>query len=269
MKHIFQFSLQFIKFERYFLHFIVTVPNEEWPSLPPKPSLRKHSFQMTAATNSSTEFAVALINGESTTLQDLHSEVSVDVPKGIKATLWQKVHTEFCRFLHIVPDDECFAGPVVEMHLKSLLKEEIGQHQYRIKIPHCLQTTEGRLSVKVRSGDLRKKIPFKELKHKKETSGQIPCFEVDESHVIIYTNHFTDHICSTCKETCFSRILAFPFGSLLQRSSCRTHATLEVFLCCYLYNIEDFLSVSFDFALFNQSAKSLYNPLSANTAGLG
>ena len=217
--------------------------NEQLQRLPSYPS--RYSFPMTATIKCHTEFAVAVINGESTTLPDLHSQVSVDVPKGIKATLWQKVHTEFSRFLHIVPDDECFVGPVVEMHLKPFLKEKNGQHQYRIKIPHCLKTEEGRLSVKVRSGDLRKKIPFDELKHKHETSGQIPCFEVDEHNVIIYINHFTDHICSTCKEKCFSRILAFPFGSLRQLPNCRTQATLEVFLCCYLYKIEDFLSVSY------------------------
>ena len=232
------------------LHSIATGQNEKEQRTPPKPSTKKHSFQMTATTRWGTEFAVAVLRGESTTLQDLNSEVSVDVPSGIKATLWQKVPTEFSRFLHIVPDDECFAGPVVEMHLKPLLTEEIVQYQYRIKIPHCLQTPEGRVSLKVRSGDLRKKIPFSDLNHRQEVAGQIPCFEVDKHHVIIYTDHFTDHICSTCKETCFSHILAFPFGSLLQRSNCRTQATLEVFLCCYLYKIEDFASVSTSFYHF-------------------
>ena len=201
---------------------------------------------MTATIKCSTEFAVAVLRGEATTLQDLNSKVCVDVPSRIKATFWQKVHTEFSRFLHIVPDDECFAGPVVEMHLKPLLKEEIGQHQYTIKIPHCLQTPEGRVSLKVRSGDLRKKIPFSELKHKQEAAGQIPCFEVDKHHVIIYTDHFTDHICTTCKETCFSYIMVFPFGFIHQEEDDDdTQATVEVYLGCYLFNLADFKTVSF------------------------
>ena len=123
---------------------------------------------MTAATKCDTEFAVAVINGESMTLQDLRSEVSVDIPSGIKATLWQKVHTEFSRFLHIVPDDECFIGPVVELHLKPFPDVESGQRQYRIKIPHCLHTEEEMSMVKVRCGDTRRKIPFRELPNKQQ-----------------------------------------------------------------------------------------------------
>ena len=154
--------------ERYGLHFVVTGQNEQLKKILPKPSPRQHSFQMTATANSSTEFAVAVINGESTTLQDLHSEVCVDIPSGIKATLWQKIHTEFSRFLHIVPDDECFIGPVVELHLKPFPGEETGQHQYRIKIPHCLQSEEEFSLVKVRCGDIRRKIPFRELPNKQQ-----------------------------------------------------------------------------------------------------
>ena len=230
--------------ERYGLHFVVTGQNEQLKKILPKPSPRQHRFQMTATANSSTEFAVAVINGESTTLQDLHSEVSVDIPSGIKATLWQKIHTEFSRFLHIVPDDECFIGPVVELHLKPFPDKESGQRQYRIKIPHCLQTEEERSYVKVRSGDLGKKIPFLEMQNKQGSSGKIPCYEVDEHHIIVHTNHFSDHICSACFPSCFSNITAYPFGNLFPSRN-KTEVVIEVFLCCSLYNIEDFKSVSY------------------------
>ena len=239
----------------------------------------------------STEFAVAALMGEAKTLQDLHSEVSVDVQTGIKGTLWQKIHTEFSRFLHIIPDDECFVGPVVELHLhpfpeeesekeRSSAKvptedvpfeklenkqdtedkcfvrpvvevylEETGKHRYTIKIPHCLKTEEERLSVNVRTGDVRKKGLFQKLENKRESSGKIPYYDVDEHHIIIYTNHFTDHICSACKETCFSSIMAFPFGTILPgEDGDDTQAIVEVYLCCLLYNLEDFKTVSFNYS---------------------
>ena len=163
-----QLSVMSLHSERYGLHFVVTGHNEDLKKIPPKPFPRQHSYQMTATLSSSTEFVVAVINGESTTLQDLHSEVSVDIPKGNKATLWQKIHTEFSRFLHIVPDEECFIGPVVELHLKPFSDEESGQRQYRIKIPHCLQTEEELSLVKVRCGDIRRKIPFRVLPNKQQ-----------------------------------------------------------------------------------------------------
>ena len=239
---------------------IATGHNEDWQRLQQK---SYPSFQMTATTKCSTEFAVAVLRGEATTLQDEHSEVSVDVPSGIKATLWQKVHTEFSRFLHIVPDNECFVGPVVELHLKPFAKEESEEQRYRIKIPYCLQAEEEMSLVKVRCGDIRRKIPFHELLNKKEASGKIPYYEVTEKHIIIHANHFTDHICSACKDTCFSFIMAFPFGSVLPgKDDDDTLATVEVYLCCSLYNIEDFQSVSF--YLRNNNIKIYYDALTDN-----
>ena len=213
------------------------------------------------------------------TLQDPDSDVSVDIPAGIKGILRWKIHTEFSRFLHIVPDEECFIGPVVELHLKPFLDEEREQHQYRIKIPHCLQTEEERSLVKVRCGDTRKKIPFRELpnkqqqqvseteeerssvkirsgdvrkrvefqelKNRQRTSAKIPFFEVDEHHVIIYTNHFTEY-CSSCMKTYLSNIMVFPFGCIFPgEDGDHTQIKVEVYLCCSLYNIPDFQKVSF------------------------
>ena len=249
-------------------------------------------FILSATADCSSDFAVALIKGDAVTLQDPHSDVSVDIPAGIKGILRWKIHFEFSRFLHIVPDDECFIGPVVELHLKPFpeeesekerssvkvptenVKEEVpfgklenrqdsedkcfvrpfveihveetGQHRYRIKIPHCLKTEEERSSVKIRSGDVQKRVEFQELKNKQKASGKIPFYEVDEHHIIIYTNHFTEYICSSCSKTCLSYTMAFPFGTILPgEDGDHTKIKVEVYLCCSLYNIEDFKTVSF------------------------
>ena len=225
----------------------------------------------------STDFDVVPIKGDAVTLQDPESNVSVDIPAGIKGILRRKIHTEFSRFLHIVPDEECFIGPVVELHLKPFPDDESEQHQYRIRIPHCLQTKEEMSLVKVRCGDTRRKIPFRELpnnqqqsasgtdeerssikihsgddkkivelKNRQRTSGKIPFYEVDEHHVVIYTNHFTEYICSSCSKTCLSYIMAFPFGCILPgEDGDDTQTKVEVYLCCSLYNIADFKKVSF------------------------
>ena len=195
----------------------------------------------------STDFAVTLIKGDALTLQEPHSDVSVDIPAGIEGTFWRKFHTEFSRFLHIVPDEECFIGPVVELHLKPFPDEENGQPQYRIKIPHCLQTEEEMSLVKVRCGDTRRKIPFYKLQKKQEASGKLPYYEVDEHYVIVHTDHFSDHVCSVCYPyypSCYSDITAYPCGNLFSSVN-DTRVIIELFLCCGLYNIENFKSVGF------------------------
>ena len=65
------------------------------------------------------DFVAAIPKGRELILQELNSEVSVDVPKGIKGILWQKIFTEFSFFNQVIPEEECMIGPVVEVRLTA------------------------------------------------------------------------------------------------------------------------------------------------------
>ena len=208
-----------------------------------KESFHGVSFPMTAKNDIAGEYAVTVLAGDDITLQDFKSAVSVDIPKDVKGTFWQKVHTEFSRFKQVVPEDECFVGPVVELHLKPFPDEGSGQHQYRIKIPHCIQTAEEISSVMVRCGDTRKEQPFVDLPRKQNIEDLEPGFVVNSSHIVIYSHHLSDFICS-CKKTSCDYIMAFPFGNLtVDEQLGRTTAKVKVYLCPSLYKIPDFKQV--------------------------
>ena len=204
---------------------------------------RGKTFPMTAKNNTMGEFVVAVIEGEDVTLKDVKSAVSIDVPPNVEGTLWQKVHTEFSRFLHIVPEEECFIGPVAEFHLKTFKKDETSRHRYRIKIPHCLQTEEQMSSVMVRCGDTRMKAAFFDLPRKENLDDLEPGFAVNGTHIVIFSHHLSDFVCS-CKKTSCDFIMVFPFGNLTPHQELNmTTAKITVYLCPSLYKIEDFQQV--------------------------
>ena len=202
-------------------------------------------FPMTAKNDSIGEYAVAVLTGEEVTLQDLKSAVSVDVPKDVEGIFWQKVHKEFSRFKKVVPEDpeeECFVGPVVELHLNPFEKEEKRQHQYRIRIPHCLETAEEISSVMVRCGDTRGKQIFFDLPRKQSLDFE-PGFVVNSTHIVIFSRHLSDFVCSCKKKSCDS-IMAFPFGNLTTLEEVNmTTVSVSVYLCPRLYKIPDFQQV--------------------------
>ena len=180
------------------------------------------------------EYEVVLLSGEPITLED--SEVSVDVPEGVEGPLRRKIHTDVSAFQDVIADEkECLAGPILELHLDMIDHHtEASEKWFRIKIPHCLRTEEQRSKVIVRCGDLQGSTPFQVEPH----------FEVDKKHIIIYTNHFSQFVCSTCNKAC-DYIMAFSFGSLIpEKDITKTIASVKLILCPSLYNIKVFWKVS-------------------------
>ena len=73
------------------------------------------------------------------------------VPEGSRAVVRQHIHTNLSRFSHIIPDDECFIGPIVEVQAKDLSTSGNGpQPMYTIQIPHCVKTSQHRENIRVR-----------------------------------------------------------------------------------------------------------------------
>ena len=191
------------------------------------------------------DYLVATIR-HMTTVQAPDSEVSVTIWDGVRAILCQKVHTEFSQFREKIPKDECMIGPVVELYLTNQCEENSKSKKYKIKIPHYLETEEQLSSVKVRCGDVNQDIAFTELRRKFTSCDVMPYYKVDTTHIIIYTDNFSQFICSVCgkNESCHS-IMVFPYGSISQQKEDNTTRTkVKVYLCSPLYKIEDFKKVS-------------------------
>ena len=189
------------------------------------------------------EYVAAVLDGNQE-FQETNSEVSVTVPCQARGVLFQKIHTEFSLFRGIIPEEECMISPVAEIHTSACSELPSGKMQYKIRIPHSLKVQEHLDLIKVRRGDIHADIPFTELRRKSEVQDTLPCYEVQERFIIIYTDHFSQFVCSACGKPCNSYIMAFPFGTLIQEDEDEvTEVTVKVYLCCSLYNIEDFRTV--------------------------
>ena len=83
-----------------------------------------------------------------------------------------------------------------------------------------------------------------------QAKGKIPYFEIDSSHVIIHTNHFSEYVCSSSDDACLRYIMAFPFGNVIQKKEDNiSDVQVIVYLCTPLYKIQDFKTVSTNFLI--------------------
>ena len=171
-----------------------------------------------------------------------NSEVSIETPDGMQDILCRKIHTDLSRHEETLPDNESLIGPSVQVQLSRVLGNIENQAQFIMKIPHCLQTKDF-INVRVRRVDEKRNDAVHDILTKEQTKGNIPYFEVNSSHVIIHTNHFSEYVCSSSGEECLTSIMAFPFGCLTRTENI-SDVEVSVYLCCSLYKIQDFKTVS-------------------------
>ena len=195
----------------------------------------------------SIRFASAMVKGmKKSELKDEYSSISLSIMEGVEGIIFQAIHTDMSIFSSAIPQWECFISPVVEVHCHQLKREQKEDTvRYCLKIPHYLETSFQQ--IKVRCGDLNQNKPFEEIPHKSSihsTTGMF--FEADRKYIRVYATHFCQIVCSSCKQTCSSFILALPFGTLQHFEHC-TLMKVKVYLCSALYKIEDFRTVCHDF----------------------
>ena len=98
-------------------------------------------------------FDAALLSGKADTLKGHNSEVSIQIPDGLKNILCRKVHTDLSRHDMNIPYDVSIIGPTVEVHLAHGSVKN--QEEFLVQIPHCLQIKD-LSAVKVRCIDDKK-----------------------------------------------------------------------------------------------------------------
>ena len=85
--------------------------------------------------------------GEATSLQGDKSDVKLEIKEGCpKRAYLMEVRTDPSSFGSVIPGDECFISPIVEV----LGPAETSTYAFLLRIPHCLDKDDDRTKVKVR-----------------------------------------------------------------------------------------------------------------------
>ena len=177
------------------------------------------------------------VQGNRAVLQGPDSGAKLHVPSGLDGFISGHMHLDANPFLQFIPESECLVSPIVE-YIWSPSEGKESVPWFKIKIPHCVTKYDDLKTIKVRHGDIHKSLPFVELP-------TITChFDVDTNHIIIYTQHFSQFICTSCRKLCQAEAKAFIFGSISPFQYKPIRSTLKLYLCSPLYNLLDYKMVS-------------------------
>ena len=172
------------------------------------------------------------------------SGVSLTIPRNASGVFFSHVHTDHTLFKNVIPDDECFAGPPVEIEQVNN-KNSDGSKPFKIKIPHCIRQGDLWKTINVRYGNIHKSAKFQTVPHKDEGRQDDIWYEVNPRFVTIYTKHFSHFTCSSCDYTCGAAAMIFLYGKLsISPRPPVTRVKVKIFICSELYVIKDYKEVS-------------------------
>ncbi len=158
-----------------------------------------------------------------------------------------EVRTDLSSFASIIPDDECFIAPVVDV----IAPAKTETSAYILRIPHCLTEGDDRNNVKVRM--------WYENRHPSHAIVEVPLrdkctdgvlfFNIDDSFIELHTPHFCKVICTTCETPlhCLTRATSFFFGkfdSYEEDGTTQHDVQIRPYFCSIPYDvIADFREV--------------------------
>ena len=174
------------------------------------------------------------VYGRGTVLKAPDSDVKLHVPLGLEAFVSGHAHTGIQHFLSHIPEDECLVAPIAEYHcVYKKENQDKNKNLFKIMIPHCIRNRDALSSIRVRHGDIYKNKPFQE----------ITWFQVDNSCITIFTNAFSQFICTSCQRICYGHAKAFVFGNLIKYPSLKPLSSVRLYMCSPLYNIKEYRKV--------------------------
>ena len=130
-------------------------------------------------------------------------------------------HTDVKNFLSHIPEDECLVAPIADYNCIYKL------------FPGTRNPLESLSSIRVRHGNIYKNKPFEETNW----------FQVNDSYITIYTNTFSQFICTSCERICYGQGKAFVFGNLIKYPTLPPFSSVRLYVCSPLYNIKDYRNV--------------------------
>ncbi len=175
-------------------------------------------------------------NGERQTFQSEHSQVELCIPGGKPTLVIGHIHTDFNKFLNVIPSNECFISPIPDftnLPENPNADEAFSRKRFIIKIPHCIKRTDQLKHIKVRQGDIHTGEDFRVISQKPRNSTINPAstrtyYEVDKHFVTIYTCQFSQFVCTSCQKTCDGNVTALLFGAHFLAGSQNTVAMLRL-----------------------------------------
>ena len=154
-------------------------------------------------------YLATVAKGEATSLQGDKSDVKLEIKEGCpKRAYLMEVRTDLSNFKSIIPVDECFISPIVEV----LAPAETSTSSYVLRIPHCLDEDDDRSKVKVRMIHENRYPTMVEVP--KGNAGAL-FYDIDARFIELHTPHFTTVICTICEKPyhCLNTVTSYWFAN--------------------------------------------------------
>ena len=165
-------------------------------------------------------YLATVAKGKATSLQGDKSDVKLEIKEGCpKRAYLMEVRTDLSSFGSIIPDDECFISPIVEV----LAPAETNTSQYILQIPHCLDKDDDKTKVKIRLVHENRNPAVVEVP--KGNAGAL-YFNIDDRFIQLHTTHFTKVFCTICQTPyhCLNTVTSYWFANFETQSMKTTFA---------------------------------------------
>ena len=182
------------------------------------------------------KYLATVSKGEGISLQGDKSDVKLNIQEGCpKRAYLMEVRTDPSRYVSIIPDDECFISPIVEV----LAPAETRTSSYLLRIPHCLDEDDDRTKVKVRMIHQNRNPAVIEVP---KSNAGVLYYDIDARYIELHTTHFTKVICTICQTPyhCRERINNLWFANF----DTSNNVEIRPYFGGTLYKIVDFRKVS-------------------------
>ena len=202
-------------------------------------------------------YLATVAKGEAISLQGDKSDVKLEIQEGCpKRAYLMEVRTDLSGFDSIIPDNECFISPIVEV----LAPAETSTSSFTLQIPHCLDENDDKTKVNVRMIHENRIRAVVEVP-KGNTAGPL-YYDIDARYIVLHITHFTKIICTTCQKAyhCLEKIVGLFFakfetqeqkvpllkkvpGFLKIASSSQHDVEIRPYFCGTTHTFEDFKEV--------------------------
>ncbi len=158
--------------------------------------------------------------GEDICLQGDKSDVQLKITATCPTRAhFMEVRTDLSSFSSIkvnnkplIPDDECFIAPVVEV----LGPARTDTSAYILKIPHCLNETDDKTKVKVRmlKDNRLQAQALVEVPFENKSGDRVLYYAIGPRYIELHTPDFSEVFCTICQTPlhCLTRATSFFFG---------------------------------------------------------
>ena len=169
-------------------------------------------------------YLATVARGKDISLQGDRSDVKLEIRKGCPRRAYlMEVRTDPKSFGSIIPDDECFISPIVEV----MAPAETGTSFYTLQIPHCLDKDNDTSKVKIRLIYENRNPAVVEVP-KGSAAGAL-FYDIDDRFIKLHTKHFCKIICTICQTPyhCLDRVINFCFAKFETHQQ-KAHVTQKV-----------------------------------------